>query len=376
MLRRSALLVFLLPLVVAAQREADDLARFLAGYPGNAGSSFAKLESTSAWQEHRRKLEIEWKEAEGLVRGLRDFQRDELSAKPMTDSAVFYPFGGPDALTPTLCFPRSPVYVIVGLEPAGTLPTADQLAKKDLAKYLGSFRVTLSSELHRSFFITSQMDREFRGQVTDGLLLPILHILVRTKHTILNVRYVRLDDNGNIVDRPLDYTSTAKFQNRGVEIEFRQDNDPLRQKLYYFAVNLADERLKENKAALAYFARLKGSTTLLKATSYATHRPDFSVIRDVMLNNSAAILQDDSGIPYRLFQPSQWQVLLYGGYDHPYGSFRGLVQADLRQAYRTANPKPLSFAIGYGFERIPSNLLLAKRTRAVELPSSGSGAER
>ena len=376
MLHRYALLVSLLPLAVAAQRDGDDVGRFVAGYPGPPGSSFAKLESTPAWREHRRKLDTEWKQADALINGLREFQRAELSAKPMTDSVVFYPFGGPDALTPTLCFPRSPAYVIIGLEPAGTLPTADQLAKKDLSKYLGSFRETLASELHRSFFITSQMDHEYRGQVTDGLLLPILHLLVRTHHNILNVRYIRLDDNGQVVDRQLDYTSPAKFQNKGVEVDFRQDSDSLHQKLYYFAVNLADERLKENKAALAYFARLKGSTTLLKATSYATHRPDFSVIRNLMLANSAAILQDDSGIPYRWFQPSVWHVLLYGGYDRPYGSFRGLAQADLRQAYHSSSPKPLTFAIGYGFERIPSNLLLAKRAKPVEAAASGTAIAR
>lgn len=338
MLRRSALLVFLLPLAFAAQRDGDDVGRFLAGYPGSPDSSFARLESTPVWQEHRRLLDTQWKQSDGLVNGLREFQQAELSGKPMSDAAVFYPFGGPDALTPTLCFPRSPAYVIVGLEPAGSLPTADQIAKHDLAKYLGSFRQSLASELHRSFFITSQMDHQFRGQVTDGLLLPILLLLVRTEHTILNVRYVRLDDNGQVVERPADYTSTEKSPNKGVEVEFRSGSESLHQKLYYFAVNLADERLKENKAALAYFAHLKGSTTLLKATSYATHRPDFSVIRNLMLANSAAILQDDSGIPYRWFQPGVWSVLLYGGYDHPYGSFRGLVQPDLRQAYRSSNP--------------------------------------
>ena len=375
MLQRPALLVFLLPLALTAQHDADAISRFLAGYSSAPDRPFAKLEATPAWQEHRRLLDIEWKQAGGLIKGLDEFRQAELSGKPLADSAVFYPFGGPDALTPALCFPHSPVYVIVGLEPAGTLPTIAQLSKKDLSRYLGSFRATLSSELHRSFFITSQMDREFRGQITDGLLLPILHLLVRTHHTILNVRYVRLDDNGNIAERPLDYTPPSKFQNEGVEIEFHSENDPLRQKLYYFTINLADERLKENKAALAYFDRLKGSITLLKATSYATHRPDFSVIRNLMLANSIAILQDDSGIPYRWFQPSLWQVLLYGGYDHPYGSFRGLVQPDLRQAYHAAIPKPLSFAIGYGFERIPSNLLLARRIKRVETSAPGP-AER
>src|SRR5260370_3106011 len=144
-------------------------------------------------------------------------------------------------------------------------------------------------------------------------------------------------------------------------MEFQWNADKAIQKLYYFAVDLSDERLRENKPFLAYAARLKGATTLLKATLYTIHRVDFSVIRELMLTNSAAILQDDSGIPYHWFQPALWKVSLYGDYDRPYGSFRFLVHAGLPKAYQTSGGKPLGFRIGYGFGRIPSNLLLAKR---------------
>ena len=355
-----------IPAPLAQPRDADDVGRFLAGLPATPGSPFAHLENSPAWKEHRRRLDDAWRKAEtGMIRGLRDFQRQELDRAPLGNAPVFYPFGGPDALTATLCFPRSPVYVFVGLEPAGTLPTAAQLAKKDLPGYLAGVRETMASELGRSFFITHQMDRQFRGQVTDGLLLPILQLLVRRQYTIARFRYVRIDDGGQIIERAADYQTPGKFANKGVEIEFRSDADHSVHRLYYFAANLADERLRDNKAFLAYLSRMRGTTTLLKATSYVTHRKDFSTIRDLVLANSAAILQDDSGIPYRCFLPGLWDVLLYGDYDHPYGSFRWQVQPDLQKAYKSASPKLLSFGIGYGYARIPSNLLLAKRANRV-----------
>ena len=34
---------------------------------------------------------------------------------------------------------------------------------------------------------------------------------------------------------------------------------------------------------------------------------------------------------------------------------------DLRDAYVSSGPKPLNFRIGYGYGRIPSNLLLARK---------------
>jgi hypothetical protein len=280
-----------------------------------------------------------------------------LSGPQTGKSVVFYPFSGPDALVLTVFFPQSPTYVLVGLEPPGTLPSPDQFAKKDLNRTLAGARDTVHSELHRSFFITRQMDSQFRGQVTDGLFLPILHLLVRTKHTVLGYRYVRLDEEGKVVPRA---AGVSDGGNRGIEIDFSADANQSVHKLFYFSINLSDEKMKQNKSFLAFLSGLKSVTTFFKATSYMMHAPQFSIIRDQVLARSAAILQDDSGIPYRFFQPP-WGVQLYGGYARPYGSFRWREQPDLRKAYTTSDPKPLKFEIGYGFKRIPSNLLFATR---------------
>lgn len=103
----------------------------------------------------------------------------------------------------TTLFPANAVYEMVGLEPASTLPSPRQLSQKGLETYLVGVRTTLASELGWSFFITREMDRQFRGQVTDGLFLPILELLIRSRHTILGFRYVRLNDLGQIIERPL-----------------------------------------------------------------------------------------------------------------------------------------------------------------------------
>jgi len=91
------------------------------------------------------------------------------------------------------------------------------------------------------------------------------------------------------------------------------------------------------------------------------HQPEFSIIRERVLSESAAVLQDDSGVPYHFFLSPSWRVELFGQYVRPYGSFRWLAQPDLRNAFLTQNPRPLPFRIGYGFKRIPSNLLFATR---------------
>jgi len=347
---------------VPQRRDADDTARFLAGMPGRPGSPFSELEATASWKQHRQLLDEAWKGTDGsLIAGLREFQKQELAAEPIVQAPVFYPFAGPDVLTPIQSFPHSASYVMVALEPPGTLPRPKQLSKKKLESYLPALRNTMGSVLGRSFFVTREMDRQFRGQVTDGLMIPILQILVRTGHTVNGFRYVALDDSGRFVERPADWKAPGKHGNKGVEISFRDDRDNSLHRLTYLSVNLDDKHLSDNDAFRKYAAGLKGSTTIFKATSYMVHHKDFSIIREVVLSASAAVLQDDSGLPYKLFD-SHWKVQLYGEYTKPYGSFRWLEQKDLRAAYHTPGVKPLPMRIGYGYGKVASNLLLAKRT--------------
>jgi hypothetical protein len=221
----------------------------------------------------------------------------------------------------------------------------------------------MASELGRSFFITRQMDRQFRGQVTDGLLVPILQLLARSGHRIVGFRYVRLDETGQVIDRAPGYHASTRYGNKGVEIEFQNGSDSPVHRLFYFSVNLSNDRLRENTPFQLYLSRLSGTVSMLKATSYMPHQPGFSMIRDALLRNSDAILQDDSGMPFKYFAKDQWKLQLYGEYNRPYGSFRWEEQADLREAYHTAGAKPLPMHVGYGFRRITSNLQLARRLR-------------
>jgi hypothetical protein len=345
-----------------ARREADDTARFLAGLPGKEGSPFLELESTDVWKDHRKRMDDAYARAErALLSGLREFQKNELNDPAIAKAATYYPFSGPDVLLITLAFPHSPVYSMAGLEPPGTLPTVERLEKKKMPQYLPATRDTLASVLGRSFFITKQMDAQFRGQVTDGLLLPIMELLVRSNYTILAYRYVRLEDDGKVIDRDSSYQPGVLYANKGIEVEFRSDADQSFHKLHYFTLNLADERLKNNKAYQNYVASLKGFNTAFKATSYMTHHVEFSVIRGLVLDNANLIMQDDSGMPFRYLPTDTWKIQLYGGYTQPFGTFRYWAQKDMAKAYTEPGVKTLPFRIGYGYSVIPSNEQIARR---------------
>jgi len=349
------------PAVVA--REAGDVARFTAGLPALPSSPFSALETNPAWVQHKTALDAAWQKAEvDRLGGMREFQKKELDAAALRAPVVFYPFGGPDALTATLYFPHNATYVLVGLEPAGTLPSFQEISKKELPSYLGALRETVANEVGHSFFVTRDMDRQFRGQVTDGLLSPVVQLLVRMNNTITGLRYVRIDETGKVVERAKDFHAPGNIGNKGFELQYKNDRDQSVHTLYYFSLNLDDDHLKNDPQFLKYVASLKGAATLLKATSYMTHQPAFSMVRQLILDNSRWVLQDDTGIPYHFFASDEsWKVQLYGEYTQPYEPFQYMAEKDLRKAYETKGPKPLPMPIGYGYRKVPSNLLFAER---------------
>jgi hypothetical protein len=202
------------------------------------------------------------------------------------------------------------------------------------------------------------MDKQVRGQITDGLLPLLLVQMVRTGHTILGHQYVTIDEQGNYVAREAAVTPKNKS---GVLIEFQREGGEVK-RLAYFSVNVHNESLKDNKAFAAYMDQLRPMSSFFKSASYLPHRDDFSMIRDMVLTKSSAIAQDDTGIPFRFFEKAKWDVNLYGSYTQPFGSFKYRKQPDLKVAFdKGENVKNLGFFIGYGYGRAPSNLLVARR---------------
>lgn len=333
----------------------NDIARFLAGLPGRADGPFHTLEATPAWRQHKQTFDRMWSKFEqNRLPAMRTFQEKEIAGAAFAGEFVFYPFGGPDTLTVTTLFPQRGNYVLIGLEPPGTLPSEDQILEANLERQLPRMERTLESLLHRSFFITASMDHQVRGQITDGLLPVMLVQLARCGYTILSHQSVTLNDTGELHPR----TNGTK-RNRGVRIDFQSPTGQ-HGRIVYLSANLNNTGLAENDALQKFIARSAPSVAFFKSSSYMPHRPEFSTLRKLVLDHCRAIVQDDSGIPYRFVNHSQWNVRLYGRYTQPYGSFRGLVQPDLRKAYQQ-NAAPLGFSIGYGFGRAPSALQIFSR---------------
>ena len=147
----------------------------------------------------------------------------------------------------------------------------------------------------------------------------------------------------------------------GVKIVFSEGNGP-KQTLYYFSTNLADGSF-ERSGFSAFLAKLGPADSLIKSASYLLHRAHFAGVRKLLLNNSATILQDDSGIPLTYFEATKWQLQAFGHYAGPISLFTNFYQPHMAELFQSAGP--LEFGIGYRWRKNELSLLLAQRASSL-----------
>lgn len=344
---------------IAQNRTFNDAARFLAGLPGETGSPYAELEKHEAWKSYAKEFDVAFKRSDDrLLKPIREFQSRELKGAA-SGGFVYYPFAGPDVLYVQAIYPDAKRYLLCGLERPGSILGANSYKSETLGDQLAGIRQGSASLLHRSFFITTEMSDQFRGQLMDGLLPVVLMLMARSGNTIDNIRYVTIDESGTVVEVPRTEEKRSQRPD-GFELIFRRNGETEQRILTYLRLDMGFA-LKSDAAFLKYLHRQERPRVLLKSASFLLHSPNFSVMRNYLLQNSGLIVQDDSGIPYFRFREFHWTVDLYGQYRQPGPPFAAKLQEDLLEAYsEPGRVKEKNFSMGYGTGYRPTTLMIAR----------------
>jgi len=97
------------------------------------------------------------------------------------------------------------------------------------------------------------------------------------------------------------------------------------------------------------------------------HYSFFSKIRNVILENSLTIFQDDTGIPYKYVNNENWSVRHFGSYVKPPSNFAEdydtLYQQDMVNLYKNNESEKLPFSLGYHFPTNRQNQMLLTRNK-------------
>lgn len=291
---------------------------------------------------------------------IRDWSAQVLPSAVHTAEVVYYPFSGPDVLYPAALFPAAKRLLFTGLEPVGAAPVDADFDSPALANSLGELRHSLATLLGQSFFVTAKMQQQFARNRFRGVTPILLLLLARSGFEIDSATGVRLDAEGKLCARDF----TERVDQAGVEIRYRRPGEADLRSLVYLRVDVSNDGLKAAPGYALYVRQFGVTASYLKSASYLMYTPGFSAIRDLLLAVSPALLQDDSGIPFRAFPAATWQPVLYGHYQRAAEGFGGHTQADLREAFTAAPPSPLPFWIGYRHNKADSNLQLYLRRPA------------
>jgi secreted PhoX family phosphatase len=132
-----------------------------------------------------------------------------------------------------------------------------------------------------------------------------------------------------------------------LRIVFRPAPGMPQAEVIYLQANLSDGALKSHPGILEWLRSRGRATGYLKAASYLMHTGGFTTIRDFLLGHSAAIVQDDSGIPLSVFRERDWRVINFGSYTTPLEIFTKYNQPALRSLYESGTAFSLPFGFGY-----------------------------
>jgi len=332
---------------------ANDAARYLAGLPVLPGSPIAALAQQPSWQAHARAMNQAFVQLEQRqLSNIRVFRAENIAPVTQQSHTCLYLFSGPDFLYADAMFSDCSTFVLQGLEPLVPLPDLATVSPAALAGTLQNIEISLNAILSFSFFKTKDMREDFERSQLKGVLPAIFVFLARTGKEVNGVDYISLDKSGAVA---------PGFQGatRGAKITFTDSATGSDKVLYYFTSDLSDDALKRNPGLLRFCEGLGPSNSLLKAASYLLHEGGFDTVRNFLLQNSAAVLQDDSGIPVHYFTQDKWTLRFFGTYTGPIDLFKKFFQADLRQYYAASAPKPLTFGFGYRWSSRTSTMFLA-----------------
>lgn len=294
---------------------------------------------------------------------LRSFRENEIAKVVKKQTTLFYPFSGPDILHAQTFFPDADNYVMIGLEPVGSLPTFKSSQLDSLTHYYNRVNTSLDAILKFSFFRTVSMSKDLKNAEVDGTLHLLFLFLKRTGNLICSAKPVTVDSLGQVVYlNSFIELKKMKSLTKGVEIKFTDKNNQPKT-VSYFSLNAADGGMKQNKGFMTYLTNMGTVNTYLKGASYLMHKSYFSMVRNVILNQSEHVIQDDSGIAFHYFTESNraWSYTFYGSYIRPIAMFSAFYQADLDSTYKQQGSKNIGFGIGYNFRDKNSNFMIATK---------------
>jgi hypothetical protein len=349
--------------ILKEQKDLTTISNFFGGVQSSQIDSLIPNNLKDQWTKYTNKMDATYKNVNSKKEIMSVWENKNISIKQGT---LFYPFSGPDFLHANVFFPNYDTIIMIGLEPTGLADV--KLSQYTEPKVFSDITRSLGAILNHSFFLTKEMAVDFTNTKLNGTLPVFMHFFSRTGYSIYSVEDVFLKSNGEIVN--VKNNKSVEGLYKGLCYQVIKDNKLKR--IYYFSMNLANDRYSNNKGLKDHpeiglmMDLLNIKTTYLKAASYLLHNDSFSILRNLILKYTDQLVQDDSGLPIKyLINNKSWNTTFYGYYTNPISLFDVRYQQDLYNCYH--NPSvpagELPFGIGYKSIAGTSNMSISIKNK-------------
>ncbi len=338
-----------------------ETARYIAGIPCET-EYFKTLQQKSFYKAHSDFCAKSWEElSDSTLNPMVKWATEKNIIETCDTNTCFYPFSGPDILFAVQFFPYCSNYIMMGLERLGTMPDLKKLNEQQLSDYLGALRQSQRYLLKSGYFVTSHMSQDFSKSTLNGNIHLMAYFLIRTGFLFRKIEYGGIDSRGDFFTSKNNQGS-GYFQ--GMRIEVVRKNEMLTKTVHYFSFDAADYKISAKSEFKLFVEKKKGFCTYIKSASYIPAHKNFSVVRNLILQHSDKILQDDTGVPYKNIVPEQFEINLWGTYTKTIKDLSWGYDPELRKALEASgNNAPLPFKISYNGNYGEGMMLYAKRKK-------------
>ena len=288
-------------------------------------------------------------------------------------TTVVYPFGGGDLSSALTVYPDATELTTISLEAAGDIRVIDTIKSAKLDVDVGAIGNEIRRLYRSAHSTTKSLQAASHSELPGTIMFALAGLTVHDMEPVA-LRYFDLERDGS-----LSYLTGAQLEERAaefvakklgtsppkkithywyeqisafanVEVQFRPRGDanaPLR--VYrHIVTNLDDNHMAADDRVLRHL-RAKGKVAVVtKAASFLLWYDDFTQIRDYLLQHTAWMISDASGIPPSYADPAGFEQVTYGEFTGPYFiQDEKNTRAEFVKLWKSQPHRALPFRFGY-----------------------------
>jgi len=249
---------------------------------------------------------------------------------------VIYPFSGADVVTALALFPKVEHLTLVAdqwPEYAGSKQALPGQVAKECA--------TMSYFARYGYFRTN--DLEGKNSVKPRFIKLLLYSIALSDAKVNAVDYLMVGPDGAAVA----HSALQGIKPDGLRLMVTQAQG--RQiKLDYVRMDLSNNGLHPGKPMHAFMSSQMDDTVLIKSASHLLQKPYFSALAQLILERSAHLVQDETGLDIEPFR-QVFNIRSYGKFHAPHPLWHNSASGQRLIRYLQDQPslEPLPFTIGY-----------------------------